>query len=330
MKSKVIYNKKGRTIIAQTGKRDNFSTSWTHLLNNDRSEAEHKLYNIVMNPLIDKVIYLVYNSSNLKSSKKNHSYYIYIYNDGHFDIVIDSKILRPDNTSIRFDVEKTKEYITELFNDEIKPFYDTATLCNYHSYEFDNDKMNDKKVDLVLIIIKNINKYDILVIEDILPHISYYDIFDKGIKINYKEFFDHNQQNAKLFLEHNIEEYPIALNELLNEPQYFDVLFELSNVYFEFIDMDYSEYEKIKYKKTFQEVYFNLAHIFISLPNPTNEDRNTILSYLFKAGNSDDVKKLRTRLFFERIGRSDLSMDPPFEINMDFDTIMKLGEHYKD
>lgn len=163
--------------------------------------------------------------------------------------------------------------------------------------------------------------YDLLIPETyyVLGHnirlLDYKKITGQELHINYALLFERYPKWARWFFETYLEYYPETFSILLEYPELYDISYELLEKYIE--RFDNGNITKV------QMGYYNLAQILLSQPDPTNEIRDLVLKYLFLAGDIEEAKRLRTRLFAERLGLDAFKFDT--EVNLDYETLLKFA-----
>lgn len=215
----------------------------------------------------------------------------------------------PDISQIvTYDTEHPHKYLLVCYNNNQ---IDLIYHCFYDLYIKDvMAKLTEIGVNCSFnnyqLLIPNINDPEIyIVVTYILQTIPDYNNFNetKYVRnyINIFRKFPKWSMNA-----FNFSEYDAIFDQLITEPDMYDIVIELTQSYLEF----YADNETSKKK-----AYFNMGFILSNHDDP--EMRDLAIDYLYKAGDLSEAKRLRTRLFAEKLKK-------PFDDTSDVDKEIEL------
>lgn len=305
------------------------SVSWDVYFQNNNTSENRDIYNfLTYTPGLYKIIkFTIMIGFGQNDGSINYiRFYSYMYENGNINLIVKyGRMKSIDGLIYTPDIEETNKIISNIMT-KLNELNDITT------FEYQNNGINVnglyiKNYDFIKYLLSYNILFDKLTLLDYeLPYVDLNNRFDLMVYDNkYKLMFEKYPNLALQYIENHINEYPTVLDELSNEPQLFPYMFQLANNYLEYIEEEKLQYDiPIILDSQVADMYYHLANMMMAIPNPTDEERDIILEYLFKAGDSEDVKRLRTRLFYERIGKSGFD-EPQFEINLDYKTLYNLA-----
>lgn len=157
----------------------------------------------------------------------------------------------------------------------------------------------------------NIQYYDQLVMEWIVDYLNWYN--EEGKKnidtLRYASIIE-DKYDVEYDLDHNLS----LVNEMKKNNYFID-----NHGIYQLIPKHY-EYD---IHKLINQLYYQLAQYHLNIENKTKDDIKDILNYLDLAGDYEDAKELKKKLFYEYIG---LPFGEKYDIDLDN---MTLGNIYE-
>lgn len=287
-----------------------------------------EIYSLSSNKL-PYIIKLPFTEYNLKSLKEELEFYQSILNNNadisYIHIIINTRVSGSFWVYFSYDNQHIK-YSTYVYNDD-------KIDVRIHFHLFDNNIINEYNMLLLennikslvennSIYISNLGSEDYMAIKLIE---SESDVFNKlyideriSLKfektINMKTFLETYPHKIREFIKLKLRYYPEYMELTKNDSKHYANLYELGIEY-------------VKGRSDVEEIYLLLANIVISNPGElTKKEKKLVLKYLLKASKLKEAVALKNRLFWSWAGYS----DPPFDIQLNVDSLIKLAELLKE